>query len=674
MCGTDRHGASCPGAAARLAALLLLVGLGAGYAAATQAQPGGTAVDLDGLPEAAYAPLSVLNVRDADLRDVLRGLAHQYGLNLVVDNRIERRVTLRLSGLPVVEAVAFLCRDHGLVLTRNGAILQVGLPPPPPPALPAPLRLAVQDGRLTADLQGEDLADVARGLAEASGRNVVVRQGVHGPVRGLLRDVPFETGLRTLLQSNGFSVREQDGLYLVDRAGPTPAAGGDARAFWVQATDSTVALDVAGVPIADVLREVGAQLGANVVTYQAPEGVISARVKGLTLEATLAFLLKGTSVTYRREGDVYVVGHKQTSGIAATRLLRLDHLRADAVLALVPEALRAAATIQAVREHNGLMVTGTNDVLAELEAFVRTLDYPTPQILIEALVVDFETKDLFELGARFGWHPGGAPDAAAADGEGGYGFETGSGARRGLRHGGRGRDARPYLEPVNALTGLFGLRRLGQLPDDFYFQVHALSQEGRANVRSRPQIATLNGHTASLSIGTTQYFILKSNIPYQQPGQFYLQQTERFERIEANVRLEVTPWVSASGEVTVEIRPEFSTPVGDFDPLVPPTINSRVLESTVRLRDGETIILGGLIQDVQAVVYDKVPFLGSLPLLGRLFRGRSKTTKKAELVIFLTPHVFYGDARDAAKWGALQERLDLSSGAGKGLGYTRLKP
>ena len=176
---------------------------------------------------------------------------------------------------------------------------------------------------------------------------------------------------------------------------------------------------------------------------------------------------------------------------------------------------------------------------------------------------------------------------------------------------------------------------------------------------SRPQIATLNGHTASLKIGTTQYYLLRTQTPYQNPNQVLIQQSQRFEKIEANVVLEITPWVSASGEITADIRPEFSTPVGEFDPDIPPTINTRVLESTVRLRDGETIILGGLIQDEERITYSKVPILGGLPLVGRLFRSKSSERVKSEQVIFLTPHVFYGDERDNQKWERLKEEMDL---------------
>jgi type IV pilus assembly protein PilQ len=624
------------------------------------------------LPDAAHRTLEALNVRDADLRDVFRSIAAEHGLNLAVDNRIERQVTIRLADLPVIDVIVFLCEQYELSLIQDGGILRIEQPEPlilPPPP-PREISVSFLNGVLSADLSGESLSDVVRAIAEASGQNIVVRQGVEGPVRGLLTAVPLAAGLKTLMETNGFSVRERDGIYHIDRSGVSPPADGQAQgqSFWVEATDSTVSFEVTNAPIADILREVSVQSQMNLITYKQPEGQITARVSGVTPEEALTVLFRGTGITFRKAGDVYYVGDKATTGIATTRLIRLDHLRADGVPDLLPAFLLEQATVQVVREHNGIMVTGTQDVVEEIELFIDEIDYPTPQILIEALVVDFERTNLNELGIQFGR---GVEDSDEGDSFFAFGED-------GLEAEGYGSTANRYEGFLDPLTDLFGIRQIGRLPDDFYIKIQALAAEGLADIRSRPQISTLNGHPASLSIGTTQYYILKSETPIlSSPSQVIVQETERFEKIEANVSLEIIPWVSASGEVTTEIRPEFSTPVGSFDPAVPPTINTRVLESTVRLRDGETIILGGLIQDSEIVNHNKIPILGSIPLLGRLFRSTSKNKRKSELVIYLTPHVFYGDERDDEKWNRLREEqglLDPGEERGMRIGTTELAP
>ncbi|MCH9032238.1 MAG: hypothetical protein IIB00_08275, partial [candidate division Zixibacteria bacterium] len=79
-----------------------------------------------------------------------------------------------------------------------------------------------------------------------------------------------------------------------------------------------------------------------------------------------------------------------------------------------------------------------------------------------------------------------------------------------------------------------------------------------------------------------------------------------------------------------------------FDPDIPPTIDRRVLESMVKVGDGETIVLGGLVSTTETESVKKFPFLGDIPIIGRLFQNKTKTSNKSELMIYITPHVYYG--------------------------------
>ncbi|MEX2345041.1 MAG: hypothetical protein WD604_05465 [Balneolaceae bacterium] len=615
-------------------------------------------IDLENLPESALQLVGNLNTRDLDLRDLLRGIGREYNLNVIVDNNINGEATIRLEGIPAIEAIVHICREYGLQLIQSGKVFRVKkyIPPVIADEPVIPNILIDENQLLTFDLQGDDLASVVRILSQKTGKNIVIRNGVSGSLSGFLQDVPFELGLETLLGNNGFVLRQKDGIYIIDRLGRRTSGDAENQTFWVNIDDGNISMDVVGAPITDLIREIAFQMDVNMITYQLPQGDITAKLNGLTLEDTFSYLFRGTNFTYRKEGDIYIIGDKNISGIATTELIRLKHIRADVVLELIPENILQGASVQVVKEQNGLMVIGTNDIIFELRRFIEEIDYPTPQIMIEALVLDVNSSDFFELGVTLA--KGAAPDSsflnpfAIFGGRGNGGRQSG-----GLVATGNG-------NTVNRLFGvggnLFGIQNLGRLPADFFFRVQALSEEGIVNIRSRPQISTLNGHEASIEIGTTQYFILRSTTPLQSPNQIVTQESERFETIEANVSLRITPWVSSSGEVTTEIHPEFNTPVGAFNSEVPPTINSRVLDSTVRLKDGETIILGGLIQDSEIVNYNKIPILGDIPLLGQLFRNRSHDNSKSELIIFITPYVFYGDGNDNTRWQELRDEFEIS--------------
>ncbi|CAN5489737.1 general secretion pathway protein GspD [soil metagenome] len=615
-------------------------------------------IDLRNLPPTALDTIEVLNFRDLDLRDLLRAIGREYNINLLVDNQISQTATIRLAEISVIETLIFLAQEYSLSIQHSGPIFRIHSyreeVPQPEPSIPD-IHVDV-DNRINMDLDGDPLSDVVRKITRISGRNVVIRSGVSGTLSGYIQNVDFITGLETMLNNNGFSVRETDGIYVVDRMGLRYSEGEDrpTGAFWVDVRDERISLEVDNIPITDIIREISYQLDLNLITYSLPDGAITAKITNLTLEEILSYLFRGTNYTFRREGDVYILGDKNISGIAATKLVRLNHIRADVVIEIIPEKILQGATVDIIKEQNGLLIIGTNDLIVELESFIREIDFPTPQIMIEALVIDVNTSDIFELGATIAGSQ--RPDSAFGISSLLFGGAADGGPHSGgLRVGGDG----STINNIFATGGnLFGIKNLGVLPDDFYFRVQALSQEGLVNIQSRPQISTLNGHTASIEIGTTQYYILRSTTPLRSQQDVITQETERFETIEANVSLEITPWVSANGEVTAEIKPEFNTPVGTLSSEIPPTINRRVLDSTVRLNDGETIILGGLIQDSESISLNKIPLLGDIPLIGRLFSNRRTSTSKSELIIFITPHVFYGDGTDAIRWQMLRDELE----------------
>ena len=635
--------------------LLVLGALGGG----AHAQVSGS-VDLDpaSLPDAATRPVRIVNVRGADLRDVLRAIGAEAGLNLVVDDRIDRRVTVSLEDVSAVAAVEFLAREYGLVVTQRGALIRVRLPDPPPAP---PLAVSVRGDALSVDLDVADVREVARRLTEASGANVVLAPGTSGTVSAYLEDVPFETGLVTLFESNGYVLRERGGVYVVE-PGRTADAGAPGPAGYAVEVDAEglYALDLRNADVAEAVREIARRsTGPSVVTYTLPEGRrVSLRASGLALEEALQAVLRGTGASFRREGPIVVVGTSAEDRIEESRLIQLGYVDVDDVFELIPPQLREGASVQSVPELNAVLVLGTNDQVGAVEAFLQAVDVRAPQVFIEALVVDFLDTDVFEAGLTFGrgligTDSSGArlPSGYVLDDVGGYEIT------------GDGDDANSILGTVADAIGI----NVGRLPDDFYYRLRLLEQQGLVEVRSRPQIATLNGNTATISVGTTQYFLLEQTTPIIGGNQVITQTTQRFEEIEANATLQVTPFVGPGGEITVEIRPEFSQPIGEFKAGVPPTVSTRVVESTVRLRDGETIILGGLVEDREVLDDRGVPILGRIPLLGRLFRSTVREIRRSELVIYLTPYVFYGDGRDQARWQSIVDRQGLRDADEAGL-------
>ena len=161
-------------------------------------------------------------------------------------------------------------------------------------------------------------------------------------------------------------------------------------------------------------------------------------------------------------------------------------------------------------------------------------------------------------------------------------------------------------------------------------QLDALVQTGRAQILATPRIAE-----ATLLVGET-YPIVTVN---QQSG--YPTVTD----IDVGVRLRVTPTIGDDRTITAELHPEYSAIIGYNNSF--PIIANRKVDATLRVRDGETIVLGGLFEETSSETIAKLPFLGDLPVLGQFFRNKSTSHQRDEVVFLITPHILDGEPSDS---------------------------
>lgn len=579
--------------------------------------------------------IASLNFKNTDIKDIARLLAQRYRINLLIDDAVDRRLTLNLVNVTVADALQFMVEDNGLRFERFGDIYKI-LPPEEPAPPPPNWQIRYEDGLLSVDFHDEDIQEALYEVARRSGATILCERDVNGLIRGMITRQPLEEGLGQLLKMNGFELRKTGGIYQVYAA---PPAGNsrperEDRPLSVEIRRQKVWMEATSVPLSRVLAELSRRSGVGFVLLGEPKGSVDLRVEDLDLEACLELILLGSGFSYKKSAGIYLVGAKNSPEMRVSRLFRLKHLKADGIIEMLPQPLAAQAELKIIKSHNALLVNGTGELIGEIAAVLRSLDRPIPQIFFEALVVDYQSSDIRDISFEMGAGPGMPEDSANAISDDITRWIPGLDLLR------RGKAVGDFLSRVG--EGVPGIK-IGKLPDDFYIRIKALEIAGKANIRSRPQIATLNGHTAELKIGETRYFRLVSETPIRDPAQLYVQTSERFQTVEINISLTITPWVSAAGEITVEIEPVFNTPGEQVSVNLPPNIQSRSLKSTVRLRDGETIVLGGLIQESVSESISRLPLLGRIPLLGRLFQTRNHHKINSELLIYVTPHLFYGE-------------------------------
>lgn len=572
-----------------------------------------------------------LDFKNIDLKDLIRLIANQYKLNMFIADEVNVKITIHLVNITVAEALKLILKENQLTIEKTGSVYKITKESPPVPLVEKQTKSFVQfeNERLSIDFQDVDVQEAFYQISQLTKKTILLDKNISGTISALIIDLPLQEALSSLAKSNGYSLTQSGSVYRLRRSyadnidqNKTPIN------FYLAVHNNQIDLETNHVELEIILNELFRQNNANLFYLDELKGTVSVCAHDLTFDNCLHLLLGSHDYTFKKVNGNYLVGNKTNKLLLSSQLIPIKYVKVEGILDMLPEKIQEKAEFKIIKEHNAVLIHGSSDVIHEIEQILNNLDRPIPQILIEALVVDYNYQDIKEISIKGGL-TGGKPDSTHRSGDDWF---------PGIDFYLTGKNVNQYIDKVE---GYWGITNIGRLPDDFYLKVKALETVGKANIRSKPQIATLNGFPADITIGQTQYYLLTTQTPIRDPSQVYIQETQQFHTIEANITLKITPWVSASGEITVEIHPEFNNPVGQFSSEIPPTIQRRALNSTVRLRDGETIVLGGLIQTVDAVNRFQIPILGSLPLIGYLFRSTNHHQTKSELIIYITPHLSY---------------------------------
>ncbi len=598
----------------------------------------------DQIPIADTATIPILDFKNTDIRDILRALGMQYNVNIYLEPDVEGTISLYLTNISVKDAIEFIIKRKGFSYTVKNNIVKVSKPAPPPKPTPPKTKVIfhAKEGNLTIDVTDVPVNEVVRMCIDSIGKNVVLDGKNTDKVSSRLSNIPIDKAIRVIFESNGFEVHVSDEIFYVSKAswsGDTKADNKGGRRglgrMSVKVTkDKKVSLEVNNASIDDLVRSIANESGLNIVVYEKITGSISAKCDTTYIDDLLRFLLQNTKFTFWKDKGIYFIGSREMSQQKTTEVIPLKHIRAEEqqISKYLPPRISKEAVIKYDSEHNAVILIGSFDVVAEAKEFIEKIDEPIPQVLIEALVVEFNLNKIRSYGVSI--FTGGLNDSAGNWQSEQFlpGLDLKPGRKR-------------ITNILNNVLKHLGAKRVVELPKHFRTSIQALEAADIVKVHSTPQIATINGNAASITIGETRYYKLSketvsttSNVNNNVIGT-----DERFVEKKFNTQLEVTPWVMADGYVMVEIRPEFNIPRTGGEPDRPPTIDTRVIKSMVRLRDGQTIVLGGQRQTENVVNSKGVPFLSSIPVLGYLFSSKTLTKNETQMMIFLTPHVYYGD-------------------------------
>lgn len=286
-------------------------------------------------------------------------------------------------------------------------------------------------------------------------------------------------------------------------------------------------------------------------------------------------------------------------------------------------------------EVNALVLYGTPAEYERVKNLLATLDVELKQVSVEAKIVAIDKNATKNLGVEWIWST--VPQYPERDVEYNPPTYNSNGT---LRTPGFYKET--YSRESNESTG-YGIVQFGRgplgIPFEFYFgaKINALVTDGKAKILSRPNVTTIQGREAVINVG--------SSVPVPTTSTTNSTVTTSIEYRDAGIILKYTPRINADGTITATIHTEVSTPQYVAD-LKAYRFNTRSADTTVTVRDGEPMVIGGLIGAEESKSVSKIPFLGDLPILGALFRNHRNNKSESELIIFLTAHVLGGNSNE----------------------------
>lgn len=413
-----------------------------------------------------------------------------------------------------------------------------------------------------------------------------------------------------------------------------------------------------------VLQLLAETSGRNIVVSDTVQGNVTLRLRNVPWDQALDIVMTTKGLDMRENGNVIIVAPaeeivaRETADLEArAAILELEPLYSEFIQVNYAKSADLAALIgggsggNALLSDRGsvgiddrtniLLVQDTAERLQDIRRLVRTLDIPIRQVLIESRIVVVNDDFSRELGVRFGFTgvgENGADGLYSVTGTGNGSNTIVSSALDNL-----GNTGTPFPVEIPTIADRYavnvpiskpaGSLALAILDSDYLvdLELTALQAEGRGEIVSTPRVITANQKEARIEQGV--------EIPYQESASSGATTTQ-FKK--AVLSLTVTPQITPDDNIIMDLLVSKDN-VGELTPSAQgglvPSIDTRSIETQVLVRDGQTVVLGGIYETERRETISKVPFLGDIPGVGFLFRSTRNTTNKAELLIFVTPRI-----------------------------------
>ncbi len=424
-------------------------------------------------------------------------------------------------------------------------------------------------------------------------------------------------------------------------------------------TGRKISLDFKDADIQDILRIIAEVANKNIITSENVQGKITIRMINVPWDQALDIILQTNKLgmvqvgniiriaplsELRKEEEAQLESKQKQEKLEAlvTRIIPVNYAKASDLAAQVKTLLTSRGSVNIDTRTNSIIVKDVPKVVSESEQLVKALDLQTPEVLIEARIVEANTNFSRQLGVQWGGTYNASPAYGNATGLSfpntiGIGGPINKASSTGVPNpltGGVGSSGSNFLVNLPAAVGVgsgggIGMT-FGNLTNSFLLdlQLSAMEQTGEGKIISSPKVTTLDNTQAKIQQGLS--------IPYQTVSQMGTQT----QFIDAVLSLEVTPHITANGSIIMKIQVENDAPnTSILSAGGVPSISKKEANTQVLVKNGETTVIGGIYQMSRSKTVSGVPWFYKIPIIGWLFKNTSSTNATTELIVFITPRI-----------------------------------
>ena len=586
-----------------------------------------------------------LSVNGVAIQEFIRGLATANNLNVSVDASLNTKIVNNFSNVTVTDVLLFLCKKYDLDIVFIGNIMSITqyvAPPVAPPKYASKVIKISYDktaDQLNLDLSNDSLALVAKELTKTSGKNVVFSPDLSGKmVSGYIQAMPFNAAMEKFAFANDLKVTPTvDNFYLIEKEDAVTvdqvkngknnkgnSAGNSTPGINIKLDDNKlITVDAISSPIADILSAVSKEFKNNYFLFTEPKGNASLNIVNATYDDFLSYLFNGTDYTFKKDGDIYLIGDRNLEGLRSTKVITLKYRTVEKMIDFIPADLKKGIDIKMFSDLNSLIACGSLPRITELEAFLRDVDRVVPVISIQVMIVDIKNTHTVSTGIKAGL--GAQPVNTSGDLYPSLNLNLGANSINSI------------IDGVNGL----GVVNLGKVTPNFYINLQLLESNGDVKINSTPLLSTLNGNEAKMTIGETRYY-LENNTNTIASNSTTIAQTRIYKPLTADFSMSINPIVSGDEQITLTINVKQQSftdqSAGAGSPFNSAT---RDFQSLIRVKNQEMIMLGGLDSDNKNESATGIPLLSRIPVIKWFFSSRTKARTKSKLTVFIVPTVIY---------------------------------